>query len=212
MKPTAIVLDDNRDVLDMTASFLKAEGVKVIAKDEVGESARQHLWEYRPDLVVMDILVPGPGGLDLLDVVRRDRLATRTILVTGHRREAWLEQALELGADAYLLKPHIPELITAVKAVLAGQRFLCPWATGFLAREYVRLRDAERTKDLLTDREVEILRHRMNGKTLKEIANEIQRSPKTVEKHLTSLKKKVGAGNETALAAFAMKAGLVPRS
>lgn len=208
MNPTAIVVDDDPEVLKVTAAFLELQGIRVIAKDEVGECALQHLREYCPDLAVMDILVPGGGGLELLGSIRNHDLATRSILVTGHCRESWLAQALELGVDGFFLKPHIPELGLAVKAVLAGQRFLCPWATGFVITDYLRLKTDSKTGGLLTPRELDVLKYRVQGKSIKETAAGMDVSPKTVEKHVTKLKKKVGSGSATALASLAIKLGL----
>jgi DNA-binding NarL/FixJ family response regulator len=123
----------------------------------------------------------------LLEKIRRERLATRTILVTGHQREAWLIQAIELGVEGYLLKPHIPELIVAVKAVLAGQRFFCPWAFEFVITDYLRLRTEMKTGGLLTQREIDVLKCRVQGKSVKETAARMDISPKTVEKHVANL-------------------------
>ena len=179
MSSTAIVVDDDRDVLDMTASLLDRNGLTIVAKDVVGESALEHLRKYRPDLAVMDVFVPGGGGLELLDAIRREGLPTRSILVTGYQREAWLFQALELGVEGYLIKPHVPELIPAMKAVLEGQRVLCAWATEALIRDYLRLKNQEGA-DGLTPRERDVLKYRAQGKSVKEIAAGLDISPKTV--------------------------------
>lgn len=206
MSSTALVVDDDRDVLDMTASLLELNGMTIVAKDVDGESALQHLREYRPDLAVMDVFVPGGGGLELLDAIRREKLPTRSILVTGYQRDAWLIQALELGVEGYLIKPHVPELIPAMKAVLAGERVLCAWAVDVLIRDYLRLKTQE-NGDGLTPREREVLRYRAQGKSVKETAAGLDISPKTVEKHVTKLKKKIGAGNAMALTVFTTKLG-----
>jgi DNA-binding NarL/FixJ family response regulator len=206
MSSTAIVVDDDRDILDITSSLLELNGLTIVAKDVAGESALQHLRDYRPDLAVMDVFVPGGGGLELLDAIRREALHTRSILVTGYERESWLIQALELGVDGYLIKPHIPELIPAVRAVLTGQRVLCAWATGVLIRDYLRLRTQE-TGDGLTPRERDVLKYRAQGKSVKETAVGLDISPKTVEKHVTNLKKKIAAGNAMNLTAFPPRLG-----
>jgi len=211
MGSTAIVVDDDRDVLDMTASLLELNGLTIVAKDVVGESALQHLREYRPDFAVMDVFVPGGGGLELLDAIRREGLPTRSILVTGYLRESWLIHALELGVEGYLIKPHVAQLIPAMKAVSAGERFLCAWATEVLVRDYLRLKNQERG-DGLTPRERDVLKYRAQGKSVKETAVGLDISPKTVEKHVTKLKKKIAAGNAMALTAFATKLGPFQRN
>jgi DNA-binding NarL/FixJ family response regulator len=190
MKPTALVVDDDHDILEMTALFLENNGVKVVAKAETGESALEHLRKRRPNFAVMDVLLPGADGLELLATIRRERLPTRTILVTGFHRDEWLFQALELGVEAYLIKPHVPGLELALKALSSGNRYFCPWATEFVVTDYLRLKAKATTP--LTSRELDVLARRKRGKSVKEIAAELDISPKTVEKNVTNLRKKFG--------------------
>ena len=180
-QPTAIVVEDNVDLLDMTAALLKLSGVKVMAKLQDGESAVQCLRDLRPDVAVMDILIPGPSGLDLLDLICREKIPTRVILVTGFLRREWVVRALEGGAAGYLIKPHVELLAPTVNAVLRGETFFGPGAAGIVSEEYLRLSRERRAQPLLTPGEIAVLLHKVNGKRVKEVAAAIQRSPKTIE-------------------------------
>jgi DNA-binding NarL/FixJ family response regulator len=182
-KPTAIVVDDDRDVLEMYAGLLRLYGLNVVEMVPDGRRALECLREYRPDIVLMDIVMPGCNGLDVLEAMRVDRLPTRAILMTGYRDEAWLLRAVMYGAHAFLNKVEFHLLEPAVKAVLAGERFFCSWSDGVLSRELVRLISE---KSALTPREMEVLKLRVKGDTGKEIAAALVLSTEAVEKHVTN--------------------------
>lgn len=208
-KPTAVVVDDDKDILTLTATVVEMTGIKVVARDTDGNSALEHLREYRPDLAVIDILLPNITGLELLETIRREGLCTRSIMITGHRQMHWVTRASEAGASGYLIKPHTELLPLAMAAALKGEQFLGSFAAGVASAELVRLSMEERTRGLLTPKEIEVLRHRVNGKCGKEISALIDRSPKTVEKHVTSLKKKLDAHTDADLVRYALKIGLI---
>ena len=205
MKPTALVADDFPELLEMTASLLELNGVRIVSKDHAGEQAMDHLRNYQPNLAVIDVHLPGYSGLALLQKIRHEGLPTRCILVTGHQREAWLIEALELGVEGYMLKPFVEYMQPAIKQVLEGGRFLCPWATGIVIADYVRLKADEKTHHLLTPRELQVLRYRVQGKSVKETAAQIDVSPKTIEKHVTQLRKKLGSNGSATLSTLASR-------
>jgi len=122
MSRRVLIVDDEPRVREIAASYLSNDGFEVREAGDDDE-ARRHLTEFRPDLVVLDIMFPGASGLDLLTEIRRDSPATAVILLTARADEADRVVGLELGADDYVVKPFSPrEVVARVRSVLRRSR------------------------------------------------------------------------------------------
>jgi DNA-binding NarL/FixJ family response regulator len=190
MTSTGVVIDDDEDILDMTAAFLENLGVRVVGRASDGESGLEQLRQFQPDLAVIDVFLPRMRGIEIVKVIHDRGFRTKAIMISGHLCEEWVIEAVEAGAVSYLTKPFTSEFMHVVPKVLRGEFCLDPWSTRVVAQS-LRSRSEARTK--LTPAETDVLRLRVNGKCYKEIAVALGKSVKTVEKQTTSLRKKIGA-------------------
>ena len=167
--------------------------------------------KLQPNLVLMDIAMPGLNGLEATARVVKAMPDIRVLILSMHQDEEYVRQALRHGAVAYLLKDAAPmELELAVNAVLRGETYLSPAVSKGVVTDYVqRLRGEEQPGELLTPRQREVLQLIAEGQSTKEIARRLDLSVKTVESHRTQLMKQLDIHEVTGLVRYAMRAGLV---
>ena len=170
--------------------------------------------ETHPDVVVMDITMPGTNGFEAIRHIKESVPDTQVVVLTMHEDQRYFFQALEAGASGYVIKGAPPaELITAIRAVRQGQAYFCPSLAKQMLNDYLRRADAgaDAEKDSLTrlsDREKEVLRLIAEGKTGREIAAILYLSPNTVERHRANIMDKLGLHNRAELIKFAIRKGL----
>ena len=175
------------------------------ARQAVEEVAR-----LRPDLVLLDITMPGLSGIDAIPMIRSVRARTRIVMLTHHEGESFVEQALREGADGYLSKDSEPEeLALAIRAVMKGQSYLSPRVAGGLVD--VALGDPHPTTGLsaLTHREREVFQLLALGLSNKEVARKLDVSVGTARKHRENLQRKLDCHSTAELARLAMREGLL---
>ncbi len=162
--------------------------------------------KLKPDLVLLDLHLPGPGGLELLRRLRAELPELRVLVVTMFDDAAHLSRALAAGAHGYLTKDAPPALLrAALEAVAAGKRFIEPrLADGAAAGADALAR--------LTPREFEVFELLAGGKSVPEVARTLHLSPKTVYVHRSQVLAKLGVDNEAQLARLALQLGLLPES
>lgn len=167
--------------------------------------------KLQPNLVLMDIAMPGLNGLEATARVVKAMPDIRVLILSMHQDEEYVRQALRHGAVAYLLKDAAPmELELAVNAVLRGETYLSPAVSKGVVTDYVqRLRGEEQPGELLTPRQREVLQLIAEGQSTKEIARRLDLSVKTVESHRTQLMKQLDIHEVAGLVRYAMRAGLV---
>ncbi len=192
--------------------MLEAEpDFSVCAEAEDGRGVLEQVEKFHPDCVILDISMPRLGGLETLERIRSKHAGIRVILLSMHADSPFVESAVALGADGYVLKNSKPaEVITAVRAVMKGGSYFSP----AVAKEIVEQlrtprRGAGEPFSLLSAREREVLHLIAEGLSAKEIAVELKISPKTVEAHRTSLMRKLGVRKATELVRYAIKHGLI---
>ncbi len=184
----------------------------VVAEASEGLGAIRHAQQLQPDLVLLDLSMPGTNGIEALKEIKRVSEQTRVLVITAHKDEEHIFAALKAGADGYFLKDDdSEELLTALKCVLNGERFLSPAiatkvVAGYLVQE-ASLKPS--VYELLSVREREILKLVAEGKRTREIAEYLCLSPKTVERHRTNLMKHLGLHSIAALTSYAIEKGLV---
>lgn len=167
--------------------------------------------QLQPQLVLMDIAMPGLNGIEATARLARACPNIRVLILSMHQNEEYVRQALRHGASAYLLKDAAPmELEQAIAAVLRGEIYLSPAVSSGVVSDYVqRLRSDEQPEGPLTPRQREVLQLIAEGQSTKEIARRLDLSVKTVDTHRSQLMKQLDIHEVTGLVRYAMRAGLV---
>jgi two-component system invasion response regulator UvrY len=172
---------------------------------ETVEFVRRQHW----DVVILDISMPGKSGLDILDDVKRLRPGTPVLLLTMHPEQQYAKRALKAGAAGYLTKDSVPdELKSAIKRIAAGGRYVSATLAEKLAVDLRHGADVP-LHDLLSDREFQVLRMLASGKTVKEMAEELSLSVKTVSTYRGRILEKTGMKTNAELIRYALEAQLV---
>jgi len=205
----ALVRAGFRALLDVQAD------IEVVAEASDGAEAVRLALEHRPDVVLMDIRMPGTDGLTATrEIIADDRLAdVRIVILTTFDLDEHVFEAIRLGANGFLVKDTEPEeLLRAVRAVVSGDALLSPSVTRRLIEEYaMRAKDPGRVPGLsaLTDREREVMALVGQGCTNDEIAERLIMSSATARTHVSRAMVKLGARDRAQLVVYAYEAGLV---
>jgi len=209
MKSVRIVLADDQLLVraGIRALLESLPGYTVVAECANGTEVPATISAAEPDVLLLDIAMPGPSGIEVAQTLRNRDSGLYILVLSSIERREIVEQALDAGVNGYLLKDFLlDELQEALSTVLAGQCFLSP-----KIREIVRRGEANDNdrNERLTPRQVEILRLVAGGSTTKEIARQLEISPKTVEFHRARLMQRIGVHDVTGLTRFAFQNGLI---
>ncbi len=197
-----IVREGYHRLLERQAEF------HVCAEADDAQQAYRAYKEHRPNVVVMDLALPGASGLEAVRHIRQWDKDAKILVFTMHLGVAFALKAFEAGASGYVTKSSVPgELVRAVKAVAGGGRFLSEDISRAIAAD--RLAGPESVVEQLGPREIEILRLLASGLTSESIAELLNLSTKTVRNHHYAIKGKVGAQTDAHLVWLAISAGLV---
>lgn len=179
----------------------------VVGEASDGHLALELMLKCKPDVVVLDISMPGLDGISVARSVL-DRLPrVKILMVTQHENREYILRATKVGVAGYLLKSAAAdELVAAIRAVHSGRKYLDATVTQVLMEAW---QTGEQGGESLTDRETEVLILTAQGKTMKVIGELLNISPKTVEFHRSRLTQKLGLKNKSELVAYAVKHGLV---
>ena len=203
-----VVVDDHSVVRQGLRMFLSLDPeLEVIGEASNGLEAIEQVKKLKPDVVLMDLLMPVMDGITATQIIRREHSDTEVIALTSVLEDAAVINAVRAGAIGYLLKDtQGDELCQAIKAAANGQVQLSPKAAERLMRE-IR---APESPEKLTERETEVLRQLAAGKSNKEIASEMYISETTVKTHVSNILMKLGVPSRTQAALYAVRIGLVP--
>ena len=211
---TILLADDHTVVRQGLRALLEREpDLSVIGEAADGLDAVQHTERLRPDVLVVDLMMPGLGGLEVVRQVRQRVPGTRVVVLSMHANEAYVLEALRNGASGYVLKDAaVSDLAQAVRAAREGHHYLSPALSDRAIEAYVE--QARPTPfdlyDTLTTREREVLQLAAEGRTNAEIAARLTISPRTAETHRTNLLRKLGLQSQTDLIRYALRRGLLP--
>ncbi|MHB8778965.1 MAG: response regulator transcription factor [Anaerolineales bacterium] len=213
MTKIRVLLADDHAVLraGIRALLDMQRDIEVIGEAGDGQQAVARVRELQPDVVLMDIGMPGLDGMAATRQIKEAYPQTRVLILTQHENKEYVLPALKIGASGYVLKrAEGDELITAIRAVHAGGTFLDPAIVGVLAED-VRREPGTPTDsfDNLTDREREVLILLAQGKTYQQVATTLFISSKTVDFHRTNLMRKLGLENRAELTRFAIQRELI---
>ncbi len=211
---TILLADDHPIVLQGLRALLGGEAdFRIVGEAGDGREALALVERLKPDVLVMDLMMPGLGGLEVTRQVGQRSPGTRVVILSMHSNEAYVLDALRHGALGYVLKDATTtDLAQAVRAAAAGRRYLSPALSERAIEAYIESAQVE-TLDLyetLTDREREVLHLAAEGLSNAEIAARLSLSPRTVETHRGRLMRKLGLSTQTDLIRYALRRGIVP--
>ena len=215
MSETTIVLaGDHFIVRQSLRALLEAEpDFRVIGEAGDGLETMPLVERLRPQVLVLDLLMPGLSGLEVARQVRQRAPETRVIVLSMHANEAYVLEALRHGAAAYVLKEtSSAELVQAVRAVVAGGRYLSRPLSERALEAYVQRAEATPLDlyETLTTREREVLHLTAEGCSNTDIAARLSISPRTAETHRSNLMRKLGLQSQTELVRYALRRGIIP--
>jgi two-component system invasion response regulator UvrY len=189
--------------------LIEAEAdIKVIGEAESGEVAVKLFQELKPDIIIMDITMPGIGGLEAIDRILAKDKNTKILVLSAHEDSVHPKRVLNAGAMGYLTKRSAAEeLIKAIKSVHQGKRYLEPNIAQQMA--ITQLSGETNPIEILSDREFEVFMALAKGKSTNEIADTLCLSPRTVGTHLYNIKQKLNANNSAEIALIAIRCGLI---
>ncbi len=204
-----VLVDDHHIVRRGLRSFLESfADITVIGEAANGEEALSRLEGWLPDVVVMDLLMP--GGIDGIETTRHIRILsphTQVVVLTAHTDDARVVAALREGAIGYVRKDAAPEvLLMAVRGAARGQSVLDPAVAGTVLQELVRVNQLGHA---LTEREIAVLRQLALGRTNREIASALTISEETVKTHVGNILSKLHLAHRTQAALYAIKQGVI---
>lgn len=212
-RPIRVLLaDDHALVREGTRRLLEAEGdVEVVAEAASGEEAIDAARRLRPDIAVMDIAMPGIGGIEATRAIKMYCPETAVLVLSAYDDEPYLLALLEAGAAGFLLKSvHGQELINSIRAVSRGESVLQPsLAEKMMRRLSSRTEPTPHIAELLSEREFEVLRLAARGLPNKEIARRLGLSIRTVHSHLANIFMKMHVGSRTEAVLLALRQGLI---
>jgi DNA-binding NarL/FixJ family response regulator len=207
-----LVADDHTLVRAGLRGLLEGlPGVEVVGEAEDGHEALRLAAQLRPDIVLLDIGMPGLNGLEVAGRLATQDSAVRVLILSMHTSEEYVLRALRAGCAGYLLKRSaVSELEVAIRAVARGEVYLSPAVSRQVVDAYVaRTGGATDPLEALTPRQREVLQLVAEGQTSKEIANQLGLSFKTVDAHRAQIMERLGLQDLAGLVRFAVRVGLV---
>jgi DNA-binding NarL/FixJ family response regulator len=214
-EPWRIMIVEDHTLLraGLRALLSQDPNLEIVGEADNGRDAVQAISTLKPHLVLMDLSMPGMNGLQAMAEIKRRSPEMRIIVLTIHKTDEYIHEALRLGANGYVLKDAThDELRTAIKIVLAGKTFLSPEVSGKVITSYLGVGKTPvviRRWDTLTHRERQVLKLVAEGHANRSIAEYLSLSVKTVEKHRSNLMKKLDLHNVAMLTVFAVENGLL---
>jgi DNA-binding NarL/FixJ family response regulator len=205
-----LIVDDHPVTRDgLKTAFGVSDEIEVVGEAGSGEEAVQAVEQHKPDIVFMDVRMPGMNGIQATRLIRERHPETRVILFTIDESRASLSEAIQAGVSGYLLKDaKVEELINAAQNAMQGKAVIHPSLTQAFIEE-VQLVDRSSGAAPLSPREVEILQKIAYGATTKEVADQLGISFHTVKTHLERIFEKLGANDRAQAVAIAIRQGLV---
>jgi DNA-binding NarL/FixJ family response regulator len=198
-----LIADDHPVVRDGIAFTARAEGdMTVVAEATTGQEAIDQFRAHRPDVTLMDLQMPGMNGIDAMLVIREEFPAARILVITTYSGDVQAARALKAGAKGYLLKGALrKEMVAAIRRVHAGQRYI-PHEVAAGIAEHV-------SSDMLSAREIDVLRSAALGRSNKVIASGLGISEETVKGHMRNILMKLEANDRTHAVTIALKRGFL---
>ncbi len=221
VKHRVLLVDDHPVFRDGLQSLITSSGdLEVVGEAEDGLNAIRIAEERRPDLIVMDLSLPGMSGIEVIRTIKGRQPGVKVLALTVHVDEEYILAAFQAGADGYVAKDAgRQEILSAIETLLAGKSYLSPGISDRVIQGFLRAAPAlaheapeearAESSSVLTQRETEVLRLIARGLTNKAIGEQLFISVKTVEKHRANLMAKLNLHTPQALTAYAIERGLI---
>lgn len=212
MTISIVIVDDHAILREGLAQLLALHpDLEVVGSSGDGRESLKLLGELRPDVVILDVSMPGLNGIEVARQVRERSLGCAVVILSMHASAEYVFQALEAGARGYLKKESAArDIVEAVRAVSAGRRYLGPGISEVVAEHLASRQPGDNPLELLSRREREILQLVAEGRSSAEIGALLFLSPKTVDSYRSRLMGKLGLPDVPALVKFAIRHGVVP--
>ncbi len=206
-----LIVDDHAVVRQGLKAFLRVQdGIEFIGEAENGEEAIERASELAPDVIMMDLVMPGMGGVETMRKLRELGSDARVIVLTSFAEDDQVMAAVQAGAAGYLLKDVRPdELANAIRTVHQGDALLHPSVAAKLMSNVAGSGSAETKPDTLTARELDVLKDIARGMSNKEIAADLGVAEKTVKTHVSSILRKLQLADRTQAALHAVREHIV---
>ena len=190
------------------------EDFAVVGEADDGDAALQKVKELHPDVLILDLFIPIMSGFEVTKTVRNTYPETHVLILTAYEQEEYVQQALEFGAEGYLLKSaEKEELIAAIRSVVQGDKAFSRRVKEIIVKGFLNNRDHAKTSEspssLLTARELEILELVSQGLTNQQIAQKLFISSRTIDTHRTNIMHKIGVHDVAHLVRYAVEHGLI---
>jgi DNA-binding NarL/FixJ family response regulator len=214
MALTLMLADDHQIVRQGLKALLKTEpDLQLVGEASDGLEAVRLAERLQPQVLVLDLMMPGLNGLEVARQVARRSPRTSIVILSMHSDEAYVVEALRAGAQAYVLKESgAEELVRAIRAVAAGERYFSPPLSENALGAYMQKVESTPVDryETLTSREREVLQLTVEGHSSTEIARRLFISSRTVESHRANLMRKLAVRNQKELIRYAMQRGILP--
>jgi two-component system response regulator NreC len=206
-----LIVDDHAILRDsMRALFGSYSDIKIIGEASDSEQALDKARELAPDVIVMDLSLPGMEGSEIIRRIVKHNPKTRVLVLTQYCDREHVTSSIKAGASGYIPKQASgSEVIAAIRTVHRGEYFLFPSAASTLVHDYLRHQSEDDPYDRLTSREREVMRMVVEGQTSRQIASRLSISLKTVLNYRDRIMKKLALHNRTDLIKYAIRKGLV---
>lgn len=205
-----LITDDHAVVREGLRTLISSEpGMTIVGEAVDGVEAVLKARSLRPDVVLLDLVMPRKGGIEAIEEIKRDNPQARILVLTSFAEDDKVFPAIRKGAQGYLLKDSSPdELLQAIRHVYRGETSLHPTIARKLIQEINQPSDLPPSEEPLTEREVEVLRLVARGLSNQEIADGLVVSERTVRTHVSNILSKLHLANRTQAALYALKEGL----
>ena len=215
MTVRVLLADDHPIVRDgLSAVLARHEDLQLVGETGDGLEVISMVKRLQPDVLVLDLVMPGLGGLEIANLVRQEMPRTRVVILSRHDNEAYAAAALQAGALAYVVKKSASEeLLRAIRAAFAGDQYISPILSTKALQDYQNQLSESKDPDpqkTLTPRERQVLHLITEGLTNRQIAHRLEISPRTVEMHRANLTRKLGVQSAAELIRYALQHGIIP--
>jgi DNA-binding NarL/FixJ family response regulator len=211
MSYTILIADDHDIIREGIKNILRhQDGYEIVGEAVDGEEVLTKVKELKPDVLLLDITMPKKSGLEILDELKNISRNTRIIIISVHKADAYVLRAIKSGVRGYLNKENAADdLLPALRKVTAGQVYLAGEVSGYLLDKVSKSSEELSKEPELSEREMEVLRLVVEGKTAKEIGEKIFISARTVENYKNNLLKKLGLHKTSDLIKYAIQNKIV---
>jgi len=214
MSKIRLLLVDDHEIVraGLRMLFMAEPDMEIVGEAGSAEEALQAVQEVKPDVVLMDVAMPGMSGIEATRRIKEVDPDVAVLALTMHEDEQYFFEMLNAGASGYIPKRAAPDdLVSAIHVVSQGNVFLYPSLAKLLVKDFVRREEAggDSVTDLLTPREREVLTYIAEGHTNREIAEELVISHKTVDRHRENIMRKLNLHSRVELVKYAIEKGLI---